>query len=59
MVKLTFTIDEINFILAALSERPFKDVASLVMKIKEDAEKQLAAVASESVNTTVPEGASV
>jgi hypothetical protein len=49
MVKIELTVEELNFILATLCERPFKDVAALVMKIKADAEQQLnAGVASQS-----------
>jgi hypothetical protein len=47
MVTLTFTIDELNFILGVLSERQFKEVASLIMKVKDEAEKQLAPVVSQ------------
>ena len=47
MVTLTFTIDELNFILGELSERQFKEVASLIMKVKDEAEKQLAPVVSQ------------
>jgi hypothetical protein len=47
MVTLTFTLDELNFILGVLSERQFKEVASLIMKVKDEAEKQLAPVVSQ------------
>ena len=42
MVTLTFTVDEVNYMLAALGARPFSEVQSLIFKIKTDAESQLA-----------------
>ena len=43
MVEIKFSIEEINFLMAVLSERPFKETAALILRIKEDAEKQLVA----------------
>jgi hypothetical protein len=45
MEKLNFTLnfdlDEVNLILGALGELPYKSVNSLIYKIKTDAEKQI------------------
>jgi len=41
-VTLTFTVDEVNYMLSALGARPFSEVQSLIFKIKTDAEAQLA-----------------
>lgn len=41
-VTLTLTVEEINYMLAALGARPFSEVQSLIFKIKTDAEMQLA-----------------
>lgn len=41
IVNLELTIDEVNYILAALSECPYKDVFGLIQKVKEQGEKQL------------------
>jgi hypothetical protein len=46
MVTIEHTIEELNAILAALGERPFKEVANLIIKIKNTAEAQLAAASS-------------
>jgi len=42
IVTLTFTVDEVNYVLSALGARPFSEVQSLIFKIKTDAEAQLA-----------------
>lgn len=42
-VTLEFTIDEANYILAALGARPFAEVADLISRIKAQAEEQLKA----------------
>ena len=41
-VNLTLTVEEINYILGALGQRPFAEVQQLIFKIKQDAESQLA-----------------
>jgi hypothetical protein len=41
-VTLSLTVDEINYILGALGQRPFAEVQQLIFKIKQDAESQLA-----------------
>jgi hypothetical protein len=43
-VSITLTVDEANYVLAALGARPFAEVAELITKIKQDAENQLKAV---------------
>lgn len=45
-VTLSLTVDEVNYILQALGQRPFAEVQSLIFKIKQDAESQLAAAAA-------------
>jgi hypothetical protein len=40
-ITITFSVDEINHILAALGSRPFVEVANLIEKIKKDAEHQI------------------
>ena len=43
-ITLTLTIDEANYVLGALGQRPFTEVADLIAKIKKDAEDQLKVV---------------
>jgi hypothetical protein len=45
-VTITLTVDEANYVLASLGQRPFAEVADLIAKIKKDAEDQLKAVPS-------------
>jgi hypothetical protein len=40
-VTLSLTVDEVNYILGALGQRPFAEVQQLIFKIKQDAESQL------------------
>jgi len=40
-ITLTLSIDEANLILEALSERPFKEVFSLINKIQQQASNQI------------------
>ena len=42
-VTITLTVEEANYVLAALGARPFAEVADLINKIKKEAEGQLAA----------------
>ena len=42
-ITFTLTIDEANYILGALGQRPFAEVADLIAKLKKDAEDQLKA----------------
>jgi hypothetical protein len=43
-VSITLTVEEANYVLAALGARPFAEVADLITKIKKEAEDQLKAV---------------
>ena len=55
-VTLSLTVDEVNYILQALGQRPFAEVQSLIFKIKQDAESQLAtAPASAPEATATPD----
>lgn len=40
-IKIELTIDEVNIILFALAERPYKDVFQVIEKIKAQAEPQV------------------
>jgi hypothetical protein len=42
MLTLNLTVTQVNTILAALGQRPYVEVADLIVAIKVDAEKQLA-----------------
>ena len=55
MINLTFTVDEINYLLQALGVRPFAEVQGLIFKIKVDAEKQLVPTAEEASAATAPD----
>lgn len=41
-IKLELSVDEVNIILNALSNRPYNEVAALIGKIQTEGEKQLA-----------------
>jgi hypothetical protein len=41
-VNITLTVEEANYVLAALGARPFVEVADLITKVKAQAESQLA-----------------
>jgi len=41
ILNMTFTLDEVNIILKALSKEPFKDVFELIGTINEQASHQL------------------
>jgi hypothetical protein len=41
-VTITLTVDEANYVLAALGARPFAEVADLITRVKAQAEQQLA-----------------
>jgi hypothetical protein len=43
MIKLELKVEEVQLVLNALSQLPYATVANLVVVIKEQAEKQLAA----------------
>lgn len=40
-IKLDLTLDEVNYILNALSEKPYKEVFPLIVKIQEQGNKQI------------------
>ena len=42
-IKLVFTVQEANLVLAALGQRPWAEVSGLMEKIKAEGEAQLAA----------------
>jgi hypothetical protein len=48
-ITLTLTVDEANYVLASLGQRPFAEVADLIAKIKKDAEDQLKAAPAQEV----------
>jgi hypothetical protein len=45
MIKLELEINEVNMILAVLGKHPFEEVASLVVKIKQQGDPQAEAIA--------------
>ena len=45
MIKLELSIDECNMILRVLGKHPFEEVVSVVNKIKQQGEPQVAALA--------------
>ena len=47
LITIEHTVEELNSILMALAERPFKEVANLIVKIKSMAEAQVAAAPKE------------
>jgi hypothetical protein len=42
MIKLELTIDEVNTILRSLGKHPFEEIVTLISKIKEQGEPQVA-----------------
>jgi hypothetical protein len=53
-IKLELTIDEANMILRVLGKHPFEEVVSVIQKIKQQGEPQVAA-AEEAAKTAAPE----
>ena len=45
MIKLELEINEVNMILAVLGKHPFEEVASLVVKIKQQGDPQAEVIA--------------
>ncbi len=41
---INLTLDELNFIIGALTERPYKEVAELIGKLQMQGEQQLAEI---------------
>ena len=54
VITLQHSVEELNTILSALSDRPFKEVAGLLMKIKSEAETQLLPTGQLVQNNDVP-----
>jgi hypothetical protein len=52
MIKLELTIDECNTILRVLGKHPFEEVVTLIQKVKQQGEPQVAAMAP--VEDTAP-----
>ena len=43
IIKLELTVNEVNTILRSLGKHPFDEIASLIVKIKQQGEPQVAA----------------
>ena len=43
VIKLELTVNEVNTILRSLGKHPFDEIASLIVKIKQQGEPQVAA----------------
>jgi hypothetical protein len=52
-INLSFTVEQVNLILASLGQRAYVEVAELIQKIKSEAEQQL--VPSQPTEPTVPD----
>ena len=52
MIKLELTVEETNTILRVLGKHPFEEVVSLIGKIKQQGEPQVAAMEKEKAATT-------
>lgn len=46
MIKLEFSLNEVNIILGSLGKQPFETVASVISKIQEQGAPQAAALAA-------------
>jgi hypothetical protein len=51
MIKLELEINEVNMILAVLGKHPFEEVASLVVKIKQQGDPQAEAIVAAQATT--------
>jgi hypothetical protein len=47
MIKLELTVDECNTILRVLGKHPFEEVVTIINKIKQQGEPQVAAMAAD------------
>lgn len=47
MIKLELSIEEVNTILRSLGKHPFDEIASLIVKIKQQGEPQVAEIAKQ------------
>ena len=52
MIKLELTVDECNTILRVLGKHPFEEVITVINKIKQQGEPQVAAMEAEAAATT-------
>jgi len=53
-IKLELTVDEANLILRVLGKHPFEEVVSLIQKIKQQGEPQVAAAEAEKAAAETP-----
>jgi hypothetical protein len=54
-IKLELTVEEANTVLRVLGKHPFEEVVSLINKIKQQGEPQVAAMAEEKPEETPTE----
>jgi hypothetical protein len=52
LVKIEHTVEEIEVILLALAERPFKEVAGLIQKLHTEASRKVAEANAEAAAST-------
>jgi hypothetical protein len=55
MIKLELTIDECNMILRTLGKHPFEEVITVINKIKQQGEPQVAAMEAEAAKNAPAE----
>ena len=55
MIKLELSIDEANTILRVLGKHPFEEVVTLISKIKQQGEPQVAALEAEAAKNAPAE----
>ena len=53
-IKLELTVEEANLILRVLGKHPFEEVVSLIQKIKQQGEPQVAAAEAEKAAAETP-----
>ncbi len=53
MINLNLTIEEVNYLLNALSSKPFAEVAELIVKIKKQGEGQMEQMQQSQAATSV------
>jgi hypothetical protein len=54
MIKLELTVDECNTILRVLGKHPFEEVVTIINKIKQQGEPQVAAMAEAEQSAELP-----
>jgi len=57
VVTIEHTLEELNTIVLALAEKPFKEVAGLISKLHAQAQPQIAAAAAQQQDVSVPAAA--